>query len=271
MKLSQICQEDKRLRGGICETVMFHGTSNPKQILKTGLKYGLGEYHRNQNHLGSLQQALAYGDFVNDAGVYGKYIVEVEVDDEDEDALLDEDAVIMMANPDDPSWVRKIKNLPPELELSFHKRAMQEGGWEPGYDGLSLIDLIQKYKLKLRTNLGTFGDTRGNISIAKDIGFEGPTKIIAMYHLKKLKNAQFAGRQELSKKNDSENPLDDIQSNKFGNDENEFEGEPQYYVAEIIYGAGSLSIDDIVIGSDEKWFSHYRYEDAGIQRPNSNI
>ena len=77
--------------------------------------------------------------------------------------------------------------------------------------------------------------------------------------------------QELSKKNDSENPLDDIQSNKFGNDENEFEGEPQYYVAEIIYGAGSLSIDDIVIGSDEKWFSHYRYEDAGIQRPNSNI
>jgi hypothetical protein len=193
----------------ICETRMFHGTPDLKQILKTGLMPGLGEYKRDANYLGSLRQALAYG----------KYIIEVDVD-ANEDSFIDEDAIISLADPNDPNWVNQIENLPSKLGPLLHKIAMQEGGWEAGHSDITLVDLIRKHNLQPPS---AFSDSRGNIAIPKNIGFDGPTKIIAIYHL------ELVG-----------------EPHKYGNS--------QYQVVKILYGNGSLHVGDTVIGSNEKWF-----------------
>jgi len=73
--------------------------------------------------------------------------------------------------------------------------------------------------------------------------------------------------QELSKKNDSENPLDDIQSNKFGNGENEFyniRGKMQSRIVKVgntparaFYGTlNYINAEDVGyhISNDDEWF-----------------
>lgn len=160
----------------------FHGTNNIQDVLKNGgLKLGYPRdkqngfiANRSSIYLGSLHQATAYG----------KGIIEVLVD---VDAIYhaDEDALIHIADPNDPSWVEKnLINVPRNKIKLVHKATMEAGGWEswPSLSG-KLPTLIQTLNIKLRPNKKTEGVTN-NIAIPKEIGFDGDVKIIAGYQTK---------------------------------------------------------------------------------------
>lgn len=190
MRLNSIIQENKRY---------FHGSHS---FYTDGLKAGKSA----ANYMGSLKQALAYGSVV--------YEIEVSSGD----ALVDEDAILMMANPDDPSWVDQIINLPQNKKDEFHRVVMQEGGWEAGYSDLQIIDYINTYGLKVEADSD---GSLGNIKYDEAIGFDGDVKIVAVYKLDKL-------------------------------DTNGY-GTSQYRVSKVLYGADpTLKVGNVVTGSNEK-------------------
>jgi len=81
--------------------------------------------------------------------------------------------------------------------------------------------------------------------------------------------------QELSKKNDSENPLDDIQSNKFGNDSNEFyniRGKMQSQAVEVgnapaqaFHGTFNY-VNDEPPGFELPWDDKWSWEDGSAMQ-----
>ena len=79
--------------------------------------------------------------------------------------------------------------------------------------------------------------------------------------------------QELSKKNDFENPLDDIQSNKFGNDSNEFyniRGKMQSQAVEVgnapaqAFHGTFTYVNDEPSGFELPWDDKWSWEDGSV-------
>lgn len=192
----------------ISEKRYFHGTDDPNNILKRGLQPGMGDVYRDSVYLGSIKQALAYGD----------YLVEVEASS---DQLVDEDAIISIADPDDPSWVDQVINLPEGLRGKLHSLAMQVGGWEPGYSDERLSDFISKHNLRLRG--GSSGGSADNIRVPYAVGFDGDTHIVAIYKMRRLDRKGY--------------------------------GFSNFVVDDVLFDrGGSLKVGDVVKGSNEKWF-----------------
>ncbi len=172
-------------------------------------------------HGPSSRKAVYLGG-LSQALAYGPYVVEVQLDDT-EHALVDEDSILMIADdnddPKNPTWTRQIINLPPKLAPTLHKLAMQEGGWWPGFSKTTLADFIYKYKLKLDSSSEK---TAGNVAVTKHIGFDGSNRIIAIYKTQKQDRAAY--------------------------------GASKYQITDVVYGAGSLRVGEVVIGSNEKLF-----------------
>ena len=199
MKLRRIIAENK---------TYFHGTTST-DFIKNGLEFGKDKDgispNRSAVYVGSLKQALAYGNIIYEINLDGL------------PTTTDEDALLYIADPDDPNWVDQVKNLPPNQRKALHKAAMQEGGWESGRSKMSLADFIEKYKLYVENESD---NTAGNLRIESNVS---PDKIVAVYQMQKLDH------------------------NKYG--------DSNYKVINIPYSVTpSLQIGDIVIGSNEKTF-----------------
>lgn len=198
MKLLLICEE-------IGPKVMFHGTSNIESIMRDGLQVG------HKNRIGDVRGGLYIGK-LELAAPYGQYLVEIVGDYRNQYA--DEDDLARLADQDNINWL-DCTNVPEEYRQLVHDSVMDYGGWEAN-DVPHIADLIKKLTITVKDP--------SSMMIPSNIGFDGPTKIVAIYRISKVGKG---GRGTAS---------------------------ADYRCEDVLYGAGSLHIGQVFRAASSIWF-----------------